>query len=235
MSSIFAPLAGTGPHTFTRTMMSYPVPLTSRLDIRVEQQPAPEMAQARHALVERYRARIEARHTGEEKVVAVPPPTQRHIVLTWASEPGQGVLSARQMAHAQGRTFDGEYYTFLMSHGVSSKTDSYVGYTTNPLRDVCLHNERKIPDRNTAAAAGNWELDIVLGPFACKALAIDCGNTWVHGTRGKIPKRKKAPWLSKAYSVNLYDCRQRLREPFDDFLQKHSPPVYSEVWHELCK
>ncbi len=226
-------------------MMSYTVSLTSALNIVFESGgPSDAPLHERAQLVERHRARIEARrhHLYEDECAvheslpsSPPPPQEWYVVLEWATEPGLGQFSAMQMAHAQGRIFEGDYYTFLMSHGVSSKTDSYVGYTTNPLRDVYLHNERRISDRNTAAAAGNWELDVVLGPFACKALAVDCGNAWVHGTRGKLPKRKKAPFLSKAYNVNMYDCRKRLHEPFDTYLERTTQPVYGQVWQEHCK
>lgn len=231
--------------------MSFPTKLTSRLEVAFQPlhsslQTNWSLAEDQARLVERYRLLIEKRlrddadngyERTEWKCNTEHDTTGRQwgISLDWVQEPGLGQLTPLQLAHMYGYTYDGEYYTFLMSHNVSSKTDSYVGYTTNPVRDVYLHNERLIPDRNTAAAAGNWELDVVLGPFACKAVAIDCGRTWVHGTRGKLPKRKKAPFLSNAFNVPMYDCRTKLEEPFEDYLERMALPIYNEVLQEMCK
>ena len=169
------------------------------------------------------------------EVLAVLSIVVSHCECSLECEAGTTLVSALERAQLCGESFEGEFYTYMMSHDVSSKTDSFIGYTTNPLRDVYMHNERLIHDRNTGAAAGSWVLDVAMGPFPSRKCAMDCGRAWVDGTRGKQPKRKKAPFLSAAFGVNLFDRQQPLDEPFEDLLQRAVPPVYNEVYREMCK
>lgn len=162
-----------------------------------------------------------------------PPVLQQRVTLRRPEEPGLGALNSVQLALAQGVTHPGQWYTYLMTHNISSKTDSCVNYTTNPLLDVCLYNERIISDRNTAAAAGHWYLEMVLGPHPSEEAARRCGEAWVDGTRGKLPKRKKGPFLAQAYNVSVFDCRVRLREPFESYLARNALPLYSAVYSEM--
>jgi hypothetical protein len=141
-------------------------------------------------------------------------------------EPTQAELTNQERCNLLSQPYTGEYFTFLMSHSVSSRTDSFVGYTTNPLRDVYLHNQKHVSDRNTCGAAPHWLLDIVLGPFISKELAIDCGLSWVTGTRGKTPKREKAPFLSSAYYVGMYTYMKRSGWPLADLLEWFAEPCF---------
>jgi len=138
-------------------------------------------------------------------------------------------LDALQLCQMHGVNYMGDHFVFLMSHSISSKTDSYVAHTRNPLRDVYLHNTRRLPDRNTCVAAPYWELDCVLGPFNSVAVAKDCGRMLVHGTRGKVPKRKKSPFLSQGFNVPLFDKSQRFKHSFPHYLAQNALPIYSEV------
>ncbi len=131
------------------------------------------------------------------------------------------------------RDYDGDDFLYMMSHDRSSKTDSYVARTKNPVRDVYLHNEKCTGDRNTCAAAPHWRLDLVLGPFVGVGEATHCGQAWVRGTRGKRPKRQKAHTLAKLYNKPLYDWRERLRESFAPYLARVAGPRYAAVYAEM--
>lgn len=147
---------------------------------------------------------------------------------------GQTRVSARTYCEMRGQPYRGDYYLSLMSHNVSSKTDSHVSFTKNPVRDVFLHNERRIQDRNTCVAAPHWQLDIVMGPFVCRGEALDCGHAWVRGTRGKTAKRNKAPVLASLYNKPLYDWRQPLQESFGAFLVREAGALYADVYNQMC-
>ena len=134
--------------------------------------------------------------------------------------------------------YKGRYFIYLMSHSVVSKTDSHVGYTTNPLVDLFCHNHRLFVDRNTCMAAPHWMLDIVLGPFASKEQAIECGRTWVSRTRGKEPKREKAPLLARIYNVDMYSFRvtaQPGAETTQELLARYAPPEFLGHFGDIAR
>ena len=124
--------------------------------------------------------------------------------------------------------YTGKYFVFLMSlpHSIASKTDSYVGYTPNPIAEVYRHNHKLTVDRNTCMAAPHWRLDIALGPFICKEVAIECGRAWVNGTRGKDSKRAKAAFLASAYNVNMYTYTEKSERQIEDLLEEHCDPLF---------
>lgn len=161
--------------------------------------------------------------------------TSLHMTINESEDvPNTIYLCAFEHAVLEHREYEGEFFIFLMSHAMSSKTDSYVGYTRNPIRDVIRHNDKTIPDRNTSMAAPYWNLDIVLGPFVCKEHAIDCARSWVSGTRGKIAKRKKAPFLSSAYNVPMYHYNESMTiDQFEDILKKNVSPIYTEILKDI--
>ena len=128
----------------------------------------------------------------------------------------------------------GRYFVFLMSHSINSKTNSFVGYSVNPIKDVCLLNMKGIVDRNTSMAAPFWCLDIVLGPFTCLEVAMECGRCWVSGTRGKEAKWDKAPSLSSKFNVGLYTYRKTLTHPpIKDLLSRYAHPLFSSIFIEM--
>jgi len=148
-------------------------------------------------------------------------------------EPAQRVVEVDNLERCQllGVAYSGRHFTYLMSHGVASKTDSFVGCTTNPVRDVCHHNLKLTADRNTCSAAPHWQLDAVLGPFLCRELATDCGLSLVTGTRGKIPKRKKAPCLSAFYNVPIFTYTKRLAPRlFPALLRTFADPQFAALY-----
>jgi hypothetical protein len=138
------------------------------------------------------------------------------------------LIDALHKAELYSIPYTGKYFIFLMSlpHSITSKTDSYVGHTTNPIAEVYRHNNKLTIDRNTCMAAPNWKLDIVLGPFICKEAAIDCGRAWVNGTRGKESKRAKAPFLASAHNVNIYTYTKQSDRPFEELLTENCDPLF---------
>lgn len=131
--------------------------------------------------------------------------------------------------------YQGKYFIFLMTHAMNSKTDSFVGYTLNPILDVIRHNDKTYFDRNTCMAAPHWILDIVMGPFICKEVAIDCARALVNGTRGKEAKRNKAPYLSTLYNVSLYRYNEKLQEPLDQVLRENASAKFIDILREMNK
>jgi hypothetical protein len=132
-------------------------------------------------------------------------------------------LDAYEHALIKRMNYNGRYFIFLMSHSIHSKTDSFVGYTPDPVYNVLLHNEKLMDNTTTSKAAPHWILDIVLGPFISKEQAIDCAKAWVSGTRGKNAKRNKAPYLSKIYNVDMYTYMEKMEDTelkrlFDEYL-----------------
>lgn len=181
-------------------------------------------------------------------MLETPLTTRATLALSWqgnratlelreVTPPGHTRVSARTYREMRRQPYRGDYYLSLMSHNVSSKTDSHVSFTKNPVRDIFLHNERLIPGpeaRNTCVAAPHWQLDIVIGPFVCRGEALDCGHAWVRGTRGKKAKRKKAPVLAALYNKPLYDWRQQLPGSFTAFLVREAGPHYASVYEQMC-
>lgn len=134
----------------------------------------------------------------------------------------------------QNRMYDGIYYTFLMTHSlIGKKTDTNIGYSTNPIYDIYLHNNQLINDRTTNAAAPFWVLDMVLGPFTSFNKAFVCSKEWVSGTRGKVSKRKKAHFLNNDYDVNLYSSEIRPKKPFLEYLKDIAHHSYIDTYLSL--
>ena len=52
-------------------------------------------------------------------------------------------------------TYSGEYFTYLLTKSDPGRTNAYVGWSTNPLRDVCQLNARQ-------DNGGGWELAAVV-------------------------------------------------------------------------
>lgn len=133
-------------------------------------------------------------------------------------EDGYIELNRVQMAMIKGETFKGNWFIYLITlpPSVSSKTDSHVGWTTNPLVDLYLLNKGcviyKHIDRNIAMAIPHWKLDRVIGTLTCEEQAIYFAHMWVYGTRGKGSKRDKAPFLSEASDSNLFSFEEHLGE-----------------------
>jgi hypothetical protein len=170
---------------------------------------------------------------------AVPHAVQRrriNMIISVEEEPGEEDVDAYEHALlCCDAEYKGRYFIFLMTHAMNSKTDSFVGYTLNPILDVIRHNDKTYFDRNTCMAAPHWILDIVMGPFICKEVAIDCARALVNGTRGKEAKRNKAPYLSTLYNVSLYRYNEKLQEPLDQVLRENAPPKFIDILREMNK
>jgi hypothetical protein len=144
------------------------------------------------------------------------------------------VISKIDLCALQRRLYTGRYYCYLMTHDLQGKkTSAHVGYTTDPLYDVYLHNHSLINDRTTNAAAPYWRLDCVLGPFITLEKAILCSEDWVNGTRGQESKRNKACLLKVLYAVNLYTVSIPSALKFIDFLMEHAPTCHIETYQRL--
>lgn len=144
------------------------------------------------------------------------------------------IVPKRVLSTLQRKPFLGVHYAFLMTHPLfGKKTSANVGYSTNPMYDVHLHNSLAINDRTTSAAAPHWILDIVLGPFISVELAIECTKEWVSHTRGKKSKRKKAYFLSRIYDVPLYAVATKPTVSLRDYLLENAPPNYTECYEKM--
>lgn len=144
------------------------------------------------------------------------------------------IVPKRVLSTLQRKPFLGLHYAFLMTHPLfGKKTSANVGYSTNPMYDVHLHNTLAINDRTTSAAAPHWILDIVLGPFISVELAIECTKEWVTHTRGKKSKRKKAYFLSRIYDVPLYAAATKPTVTLRDYLAENAPPNYMECYEKM--
>lgn len=206
----------------------YPVPLTSRDTVRFKECIDTSLAlhQAQQELIARYSGCCE-----DDALITLHPVRQCHMQVERQPEPGLGQASAFQLAQMYVTRYVGEFYAFMMSHDMVAKTDNYVGWTVNPLLDVVMYNAREMGDRSISAAAGSWVLDIVLGPFPCKEEARRCGLAWVDGTRGKQPKRKKAPWLAEQFNTNMYDARLKpAGESVAQYLDRETLPQFSRLY-----
>jgi hypothetical protein len=66
-----------------------------------------------------------------------------------------------------GERFAGRYYAFLLTHPLrGQKTDTYIGYATDPVAELHRHNSRRANDRTTSQVAPHWRLSRVIGPLA---------------------------------------------------------------------
>ena len=146
------------------------------------------------------------------------------------------VLPKNLVSVLEGKPFAGFHFAFLMTHPLyGKKTSANIAYSTNPMRDVHLHNILAMGDRTTSAAAPHWVLDIVLGPFISADKAIECTQDWVSHTRGKESKRKKAKFLSRIYGVPLYSASVKPEIPLRQYLQQNAPPSYMVKYEAILK
>lgn len=155
---------------------------------------------------------------------------------TSEEEEGEGIMVIPKniMTTLQGEQFRGSYYAFLMTHPLrGKKTSAHIGYSTNPMLDVHLHNTLAMNDRTTSAAAPHWILDMVLGPFNSAELAIECTREWVSFTRGKESKRRKAYFLSRIYNVPLYSAAIKPTITLRDYLIEKAPPNYLACYEKM--
>lgn len=155
-----------------------------------------------------------------------------------ASQPvcidGVAVISSVLMCALKRIPYRGVHYTFLMTHALKGKkTSAHIGWSTNPMLDLHLHNSLGTNDRTTSTAAPYWVLDMVLGPFICLNKAKACSKEWVSHTRGKPSKRKKGHLLSKLYDVNLYSRALKRKERFVDYLRRKAPATYVAAYESL--
>jgi hypothetical protein len=157
------------------------------------------------------------------------------FTIEWIESENQLSLTRLEYTQMKCELFEGDYYTFLMTHNVSSKTDSYVGCTKNPLKEIYLHNAKKTGDRTTAEAAPYWKPDIIMGPFFCRIESIECGLALVNHSRGKKQKRLKAKELGQAYNVNVYDREERLNCSFEEYLNREVGGFYLDIYNRLVK
>jgi hypothetical protein len=143
-----------------------------------------------------------------------------------------GTLELGNLAVCQAleRVYTGEYFAYLLTQSEPGRTNSLVGYSTNPLREVCLYNARQ------ERASGGWMLDAAVAGFTCKEEAADFGQSLVTGTRGKDAKRDKIPWLATAYNKQLYSYKQQPAVGDDGLAQvlaRYSDPCFTEVYREM--
>lgn len=172
-----------------------------------------------------------ARTPGKKKLARKPEPVAPDAVIC-ERESGIMVISARQLALLENRVYRGEYYAFLMTHSLQGKkTDTHIGYSTNPIMEIHRHNTLRI-DRTTKTAAPHWRADIFLGPVHCLAKVIALCRDWVDGTRGKESKRKRATLLARVYNVDIYSC-QVPAPPLGRYLAQYAPRAYQEAHKKL--
>ncbi len=142
-------------------------------------------------------------------------------------------VDAQQKCELLSQPYKGRYFVYLMSHSVVSKTDSHVGYSTNPIIDILCHNRKIVVDRNTCMAAPFWVLDIVLGPFSSLAEAVECARIWVSRTRGKEPKRDKGEFLAGVFDVDMYSYRVLSEQSLVDRLECHDSSEFVPLYKDL--
>jgi hypothetical protein len=149
-------------------------------------------------------------------------------------QPPLMMVPSSTMALLTGQQYRGKYYAFLMTHSLSGKkTHTGVGYTTNPIHELVLHNTMRANDRTTNAAAPHWVLDVALGVFSCAQKARQCCEQWVNGSRGKENKRRKAPLLSEENQVDMYTSELPPTKPLAEELKRVAPAMYYQCYMHL--
>ena len=128
------------------------------------------------------------------------------------------------------RTYEGEYFAYLLTKSEPGRTNSHVGWSTNPLRDVCQLNARQ---QASASGDGGWELAAVVAAFSCPEWAADFGQALVTGTRGYVSKLEKIPVLAAQNNKRLYIYKQQPQEPLAELLEHYSEPVFTDLYKSL--
>lgn len=140
------------------------------------------------------------------------------------------VLNNMEQCQSKNEIYTGEYFTLLVTHSEPGRTNSYVGYTGNPLYEVYRYNAKHSADKHQ----GGWMVDMVIGPHSCKQAAMDCGLSWVTLTRGKEPKRDKGPWLSAAYNRPIYTFTKEPAQSLEHLLRDYGDPEFLQLHKEMC-
>ncbi len=119
-------------------------------------------------------------------------------------------------------SYDDPYYLYLMVVGglsensrspqtsgknshTAQKTLTHVGKSRQPIRCVDLHNKRLLPSKLTQSAAGQWELELVVGPVGDRRQAASLKQLWCQSTRGPITRRQFGKFLANELGVPCYD------------------------------
>ncbi len=168
------------------------------------------------ALGERRGAR--RHHASKPPVQSVAHSTLRHP----SPEPGSLELNNRERCEVLGLDYSGDWFAYLLTQSGSGRTNAAVGYCTNPLLEVCLHNARHASER--------WQLAMVSGPFVCKEHARDYGYSLVTGTRGDKSKKEKWPYLCSVYNKTQWCLDVAPQEPLLPLLRCYADPLYAELY-----
>jgi hypothetical protein len=131
-----------------------------------------------------------------------------------------------------------QYYCALMGHPFAGvyKKDTYVFVSPRPVETAILHNQRRVPTKDTRHVAPYWRLLVVNGPFASFAQALECAYAWVERTRGCKSKKRRGIQLARQYAVRCYagDTRppggSTLR-----YLTAHAPRRYVRAFRHLAQ
>lgn len=213
---------------FLKAMMKFLAPLDSErtLVVQDEEEPLPPYVRARLAQKVDMRARYAEHLRGRRGADS---PAQSSCVVR--ARLGTGVEGLMEVGNEdrcqlQGRVYSGEFFVYLLTHSEPSRTNSFVGVSVNPLREVCVRNA-------ASTAPGHWALDIAQGPHTCRETAYDCGLSLVTDTRGAEPKRNKFPWLSAAYNAPIYTYTHAPALPLPQLLAHYAEPEFLRLYCEL--
>lgn len=170
-------------------------------------------------MIEYYRETLGKLFGGIENVPPMKEVERRSMEFSSeVEEDGYVPLNRCQNSMVRGETFKGNWFIYLIAlpSTVSSKTDSHVGWTTNPLVDIYLLNSGqtiyKHIGRNISMAIPHWKLDKVIGTLTCEEQAEHLAHIWTDNTRGKKSKRDKAPFISESADAPLYTFTEHLGE-----------------------
>ncbi len=150
-------------------------------------------------------------------------------------ESGAMVIDASTLALLEQRAYQGAYWAFMMTHALQGKkTDTRIGYSTNPLLTIYRHNAMLMGDRATSAAAPHWRADILVGTFASLAHVVCFCEDWVDGTRGKTSKRRHGHFLARINNKRIY-ANDVPAPPLARYLSQNAPRAYQEAHKRLCE
>ena len=96
----------------------------------------------------------------------------------------------------------------LANYDPSQKINTYIGKSRNPNKKVTLINQKKTKgSKSTRQAAGNWELQMIIGPFVEKQESINFREHWKQQSRGIKSRIQRGITLAKEYDKMCWDSR----------------------------
>ncbi len=103
---------------------------------------------------------------------------------------------------------DREYFAYMLAnYDAAQKINTYIGKSRDPFLKVDLINEKMTRGaRSTRQAAGNWRLEMIVGPFVTKKESVYFRELWKQKSRGILSRLERGMNLAEIHKKTCWDA-----------------------------